>query len=71
MNIKIYSGSILPSDISGSTAFGTYDNNQTYLTASANTANWCASRLGYPVMDIELSNNQLFDLLGTRLWVFG
>lgn len=61
MNIKIYSGSILPSDISGNTAFGTYDSEATYCTASANTANWVASRLGYPVMDVEMQNTQFLD----------
>tara|TARA_R110001592_G_scaffold51696_3_gene158831 strand:- start:9875 stop:11032 length:1158 start_codon:yes stop_codon:yes gene_type:complete len=60
MNITIYDGSANVASVSGSTPFGLYDTEQTYLTASANTADWCATRLGYPVTDIELQDMQFY-----------
>ena len=59
-NITIYDGSANISSISGSTPFGLYDTEQVYLTASANTADWCARRLGYPITDIELQDVQFY-----------
>ena len=57
-NIAIYDGSADLTAVSGSTPFGLYDNDLSYLTASANTADWCARRLGYPITDIELQDEQ-------------
>ena len=54
MNVSIYDGSANSGSVSGSTPFGLYDTDDSYVTASANTADWCARRLGYPIMDIEL-----------------
>ena len=59
-NIAIYDGSANLSGVSGSTPFGLYDTEQCYLTASANTADWCATRLGYPITDIELQDIQFY-----------
>tara|TARA_R100001015_G_C4629316_1_gene190069 strand:- start:1460 stop:2602 length:1143 start_codon:yes stop_codon:yes gene_type:complete len=59
-NIAIYDGSADITAVSGSTPFGLYDNDTTYVTASANTADWCARRLGYPITDIELQDEQFF-----------
>ena len=58
MNITIYDGSA--SSPSGSTPFGLYDSDDAYITASAQTADWCARRLGYPVTDIEMRDEQFF-----------
>ena len=59
-NIAIYNGTVATSSVSGSTPFGLYDTDQTYVTASAQTALWCATRLGFPITDIEMSNLQFF-----------
>jgi len=59
-NIAIYDGSAATGSVSGSTPFGLYDTDQTYITASANTADWCARRLGYPITDIELQDLQFY-----------
>jgi len=58
MNITIYDGSA--SSPSGSTPFGLYDTDSIYCSASAQTADWCARRLGYPVTDIEMRDEQFF-----------
>ena len=59
-NIPIWPGSASLSDVSGNTPFGLYDSDATYVTASVNTADWCAKRLGYPLTDIELQNINFF-----------
>ena len=40
--------------ISGSTPFGIYDTDTTYQTDGPKVAAWCAKRLGYPIVDVEL-----------------
>ena len=56
VKIPIWPGSSSYSDVSGNTPFGLYDSETTFVTASVNTADWCAKRLGYPLTDIELQN---------------
>ena len=60
MNITIYDGSANVANVSGSTPFGLYDAEDVYCTASANTADWCARRMGYPITDIELQDTQFY-----------
>ena len=60
MNITIYDGSANVGNVSGSTPFGLYDTEGVYVTASANTADWCARRLGYPITDIEMQDIQFY-----------
>tara|TARA_B100001057_G_scaffold209531_1_gene210203 strand:+ start:851 stop:1996 length:1146 start_codon:yes stop_codon:yes gene_type:complete len=40
--------------ISGSTPFGIYDTDATYQSDGPKVASWCAKRLGYPIVDVEL-----------------
>lgn len=48
------------SAVSGSTPFGFYDTDSQFTSDALNAANWAARRLGYPVVDIELSDLQLY-----------
>ena len=57
-NIPIWPGSA--SFTTGSTPFGLYDADTVFVTASNNTAEWCAKRLGYPITDIELQDINFF-----------
>ena len=50
----IYDGS--PIAISGSTPFGFYDNDSTFQLDGPKVANYCARKLGYPVMEVELQD---------------
>jgi len=59
-NIAIYNGTVSAATVSGSTPFGLYDTDQPYVTASAQTALWCATRLGFPITDVEMGNGQFF-----------
>lgn len=38
----------------GSTPFGIYDNDSDFVTDAPNVAKWCAIRLGYPILNVEL-----------------
>ena len=53
-NPIIYDGS--PGPISGSTPFGFYDNDALFQGDGPKIANYCARRLGYPVLDVELDD---------------
>jgi hypothetical protein len=48
------------SAISGSTPFGIYDNDIDFKNDGPKTAGWCATRLGYPVVDVELIDIQFY-----------
>ena len=44
----------------GDTPFGTYDTDTTFQSDIEKTAAWCAKRIGYPIVDIELQDIQFF-----------
>ena len=48
-----WTGSV-ENDISGSTPFGIYDTDTIYQTDGPKVASWCAKRMGYPIVDVEL-----------------
>ena len=50
---NFWSGSA-DNEISGSTPFGIYDTDSEYQTEGPKIASWCAKRLGYPIVDVEL-----------------
>jgi len=56
---RIWTGSA--SFTSGSsTPFGTYDSDSSFQTDAPKIASWCAKRLGYPIIDIELQGENFF-----------
>jgi hypothetical protein len=57
-NPIIYDGS--PGPISGSTPFGFYDNDLQYQADGPRVANYCARKLGYPVLDVELDDLNIY-----------
>jgi hypothetical protein len=48
------------SAISGSTPFGLYDNDIDFKSDGPKTAVWVAKRLGYPIVDVELLDEQIY-----------
>ena len=44
----------------GSTPFGLYGTDSTFQTDAPKFASWCAQRLGYPIMDVELQDSQFY-----------
>ena len=43
-----------------STPFGTYDSDIVFQSDAPKIASWCAKRLGYPIIDIELEGENFF-----------
>lgn len=46
--------------ISGSTPFGIYDTDSLFQSDGPKTAVWCAKRLGYPIVDVELLDENFY-----------
>ena len=44
----------------GSTPFGLYDTDATFASESVRVADYCAKKLGYPMMEVELQDTQFF-----------
>ena len=57
-NIPIWPGS--SSFDATLTPFSFYDNDTDFQTDAVNVADWCAKRLGYPLVDIELQSANFF-----------
>jgi len=57
-NIPIWPGS--SSFSPGDTPFGFYDNDVDFQTDAVSVSSWCAQRLGYPLIDIELQAINFF-----------
>lgn len=56
---RIWTGSAV--FITGSsTPFGIYDSDSEFRTEAPKVASWCAKRLGYPIIDIELEGENFF-----------
>lgn len=58
MNNQSWPGSA--SFSAGSTPFGLYDTDLQFASESVKVADYCAKKLGYPMMDVELQPSQFF-----------
>jgi hypothetical protein len=54
----IWNGTAGP--ISGSTPFGFYDNDPIFQADGPKVANFCARKLGYPIMEVELQSGSFY-----------
>jgi len=68
-NIAIYNAS--PGPISGSTPFHFYDNDSDFQTEGPLFANWCARRLGYPIVEVELQDINFYAALEEAITTYG
>ena len=68
-NIPIWPGS--SSFFPGETPFGFYDTDDTFISHSVNTAEWCAKRLGYPIMDVELQGQHFYTCFEEAVTTYG
>ena len=48
------------SSVVGNTPFAVYDNDLEFQLEAPQVASWCAKRLGYPIMDVELQDQQFY-----------
>ena len=51
------------SAVSGNTPFGFYDTDSEFQSEAPKFATWCAQRLGYPLMNVELQDKQFYACL--------
>ena len=58
--ISIWPGSASFSDTTNPTPFGFYDTDTEFQNSADQVATWCAQRLGYPIVDIELQAVNFF-----------
>jgi hypothetical protein len=69
LNIPIWEGS---SSFSASqTPFGFYDTDTIFQAEADKVAKWCAVRLGYPLMDVELQSGSFYAALEEATTVYG
>jgi hypothetical protein len=69
-NIAIYNGS--STFVSGSsTPFGFYDNDSTFRRDAVNVSQWCAQRLGYPLVEVELQSGSFFTAFEEAVTTYG
>lgn len=63
-----YNGS--SSFTTGSTSFGYYDSDINFQLDADRVALWVARNLGYPTVDVELSNEQLYDAFESAITIY-
>jgi hypothetical protein len=68
-NIAIYNGT--SSFSIGSTPFGFYDSESLFRTDADHTVQWCAQRLGYPIVEIELQPIQFYAAFEEAITTYG
>jgi len=68
-NISIWNGSSTFS--AGKTPFGFYDSDSTFQVDADKVANFCATRLGYPLMDVELQSGSFYACFEEAVTTYG
>ena len=68
-NIPIWNGSATFS--TGDTPFGFYDTDQEFQTDAVKVASFCATRLGFPLMDVELTSGSFFACFEEAVTTYG
>jgi hypothetical protein len=69
-NIAIYNGT--STYVSGSsTPFKFYDNDSVFRIDAVNVAQWCAQRLGYPLVEVELQSGSFFTAFEEAVTTYG
>ena len=68
-NIEIWNGTAGP--ISGSTPFHFYDNDSIFQTDGPKVAEFCARRLGYPLLEVELQSGSFYACFEEAVTTYG
>lgn len=68
-NITIWDGSA--TFVTGSTPFGFYDTDTDFQTDAEKVAKFCGTRLGYPLMDVELQDQNFFACFEEAVSTYG
>ena len=56
----LYEDPTLPIQVTGSTPYGIYDNDETFQSESLNITKYVARKLGYPVMQLEFNSGSIY-----------
>ena len=68
-NISIWNGS--STFAAGQTPFGFYDSDATFVAEADKVAKFCAIRLGYPLMDVELQSGSFYACFEEAVTTYG
>jgi hypothetical protein len=68
-NISIWNGS--STFTAGQTPFGFYDSDPEFQTEADKVAKFCATRLGYPLMDVELQSGSFYACFEEAITTYG
>jgi hypothetical protein len=68
-NIAIWNGT--SNFTTGSTPFGFYDTDTEFSASADDVAKWCATRLGYPVVEIELQSGSFYAAFEEAVTTYG
>ena len=68
-NITIWDGTA--TFVTGSTPFGFYDSDADFQIDAVKVAKFCGTRLGYPLMDVELQDQNLFACFEEAVSTYG
>ena len=68
VEIPIWPGS--SSFTTGSTPFGTFDSDNQFQNDADSFADWCAKRLGYPIVDVELQDVNFYTCLEEAVYEY-
>ena len=68
-NIPIYDGS--PTFSASMTPFGFYDSDSDFSTDAVKVSKFCAQRLGYPLVDVELQSGSFFTAFEEAVTTYG
>jgi hypothetical protein len=68
VEIPIWPGS--SSFTTGSTPFGTFDNDADFQRDADSFADWCAKRLGYPIVDVELQSVNFYTCIEEAVYEY-
>ncbi len=71
MNIPIWTGTSKFVSGSGDTAFGFYDAQADFQIDADKVANFCARRLGYPLVDVELQSGSFYTAFEEAITTYG
>lgn len=69
--ISIWPGSSSFADVENPTPFAFYDDDANFQTDADKVATWCAQRLGYPIVDIELQDVNFYTCFEEAVTTYG
>lgn len=70
-DVEIWNGKCTFIPNTGCTPFGFYDNDPLFQKDAVKVAHFCANRLGYPMMDVELQSGSFFTCFEEAVTTYG